>query len=89
MPKQPAQRKDLTAAREALAANAAADDNALTDQILFEARRDELAYKLIQEARAAKTNLSFGDAQAQATEQLTKSKEPTVQTDPTYLPASA
>jgi hypothetical protein len=70
--KKPTQRHDLTAARKALEAAASADEQALTDQILFEAKRDELAYTLIQEARATGTHLSFGDAQAAATVQLTK-----------------
>jgi hypothetical protein len=64
----------LAAARQALQASAATEDKAFTDQILFEQRRDERAYALIKEAAAEtpKRRLSFGEAQALATDELRK-----------------
>jgi len=64
--------EELQAAREKLAAQSEKDNAALTDQIVFEAQRDELAYKLIRDARAEtpRRHLSLGDAQQLAAERL-------------------
>ncbi|CAN5545263.1 hypothetical protein BH09VER1_BH09VER1_24570 [soil metagenome] len=67
----------LAEARKALQTAAQADDKVITDQILFEGKRDELAYKLISEGHQQdpKVHLSFGDAQKLATAQLEKLAE--------------
>lgn len=64
--------EQLAAARQQLETQAAQDNAALTDQIVFEAKRDELAYELIRQAAAEipKRRLAFGDAQKLAAEQL-------------------
>lgn len=88
--KTPLTNAELAQARAALQATADQDNQELTDTILFEAQRDELAYSLIRQARGEtpRRHLSFGDAQALATDQLRKAPADPVQ-PLSILPADA
>jgi hypothetical protein len=73
-PKQPAplSTAELDKIRENIAVDTNNEQDALAAQVAFEAERDALAYQLLLAARKNKTNLPWGEAQAQATKKLKK-----------------